>query len=95
MSRCESTVRADGGDRLARTPAAEAGDTSCSPGAAGQQSPEEGQGPAEAGGERAPDEGGRDPRGEIQEDFLEEAALVLTNVEALTVSPGRESPDGG
>lgn len=45
--------------------------------------------------ERAPDEGGRDPRGEIQEDFLEEAALVLTNVEALTVSPGRESPDGG
>lgn len=44
---------------------------------------------------RARDECGRDPRGEIREDLLEEAALVLASVEALTVSPGRESPDGG
>ena len=43
---------------------------------------------------RAPDECSRDPRGEIRED-LEKAALVLAHVEALTISPGRESPDGG
>ena len=54
---CGSTVRVEAGDGPARTAAAETGDTSCSPGAAGQQSPEEGQGPAEESRGRAPDKG--------------------------------------